>query len=48
MKCSNCKKLLSKFYFRIGMYNLCKPCSLEIMQDVREFKIEIKSKGGKQ
>lgn len=42
MKCFNCGFRLLNFYYFIGHQKLCCKCSLELIQDVRPFKVSIK------
>lgn len=47
MKCSECKKYLKVFFYLIGGKKFCKVCALEFSSEIKDFKIEIKDKGGK-
>lgn len=47
MKCKNCGCTLKLFYYRIANKELCKECSLELLQDIREFKVDLEKGAGK-
>ena len=47
MKCKECNRKLNSFYYLIAGKEFCKGCSLEMISDIQEFKVELNKKGGK-
>lgn len=41
-KCDECKYPLKEFAYLIGGKKLCKKCSLELISDIKEYKVNLK------
>lgn len=46
MKCKSCHKILKLYFYLIGYKQFCKPCALEFMTEIDDFKVIIEEKGG--
>jgi predicted amidophosphoribosyltransferase len=47
MKCKDCRNKLDLYYYLIGGRTLCKRCSLELISDIKEFKVKIEKGSSK-
>jgi hypothetical protein len=43
MKCKSCRVKLKLYYYHVAGSNYCKTCCLELISDVSEYKVNIKS-----
>jgi len=47
MKCKNCNKKLTAFYFNVGGMELCLACAKEIINNIYDFKVQLNKKEDK-
>ncbi len=48
LKCIECSKPLSQFFFQIGGSKLCSCCAKELINDISDFKVQLNKKEDKQ